>query len=876
MKERKKLLIIPPPKKIKLENGFLSIPKNPGIAGLNCFKEHFEEILCNEIGEFTRKKEIEAKIIFCSPENSPAELRAFALKDEGYVLTVDSSATKIYAQSEVGFLYGIMTLRQLIRQFGSRIPCMRIGDAPNLAHRGVQLSFAQGHTSYRHSFMQHLVPELARWKINALYLYLESYFDFPSLPHTAGPGAMTAEEAVDLDMLCKSYGITLIPELNLMGHSGEILSLQKYSHLKEHFPKDDPRTLDCSSLCPSSTEVKKLVDTMLQDVFKCFSSELIHVGGDEVAILGQCPKCSKAKKGKTNFEFYSEYFGRIRDLASKNGRKIGIWSDMILDNCNPPKTEVQQKALDSLKKGILIYDWHYCGGALDTLKFFVDQGFETIACSSSHLCHSSSMWPAQSENQKLLFASASLAKASGGITTAWSNFAGLHEEQLNYLFATGAASLWSGPGQKTFVPGLSMKNFEAAYSLQRYGFKTDKLMKYLHLLGDVGGSILKPLSPLNGSNLRKCLFHTDNVLTFWKEYSYILSGDGIMKYRTAVANARKLWGKIEKEGVKCNDIYLHFLEGPLLTHEHLIRRFEITEKLYTLYDEAANKQFDKPLEFSKLMGEAANVLLGHLNDFSAVKKYLVDARETLGLERSSILRIQATMKKIKDLANYLLHLGKSDRPLPEFIQLHNYFLSQPKTNWYGSREHDWAEEVGRFQRYTITNSPRIVGIPDIGREDGPHIAVSKFFVSSVMPFNESLDKLAFPIGEAKLKLTKQIFPSTICSVLNLFERGVNHIIYYVCRIRCPESMSLEVGLGYDGPIKVWLNGECTFLDTAGTNPVIPEQAKLRFKAKKEEGYEITIAMLSNMGRASGIIMNLFRTDVKYNPNNKSILPEMEP
>jgi len=334
------LLLVPPPNKIECGEGGMVLPGNPSVTGLGNFKDSFVKIIRDEIGTFTRSSEADAKICFCPPEKSPANFKDYALKDEGYVLSIDPGSVSIYASTEAGFLYGAMTLRQLIRQFGTRIPCMNIADSPILAHRGVQLSFPQGHMSYRHSFMRNLVPELARWKINALYLYLESYFDFPSLPHTAGPGAMTSDEALDLDKLCKSYSITLIPILNFMGHAGEILSLQKYCHLKEYQPDKDPRTMNGFNLCASSPEVRKLVDTMLGDILKCFSSEVIHIGGDEVSILGQCPRCAKARKDKTNFEFYSEYFGRIRDVAVKNGRKIGIWGDMLLHNCNPAKTDV--------------------------------------------------------------------------------------------------------------------------------------------------------------------------------------------------------------------------------------------------------------------------------------------------------------------------------------------------------------------------------------------------------------------------------------------------------------------------------------------------------------------------------------------------------
>ena len=874
MKTETDMLLVPAPRRIEFTGGTLDIPVMPGVSPGASPHRGFEKIIRREIGHFTVARNGKPDVALQPAEASPPGLRKWALLDEGYALVVDAGGVTIHAATQAGFLYGIMTLRQLLCQFGNRVPCLGIGDAPVLKHRGVQLSFPQGHTAYRHSYMQHLVPELARWKINALYLYLESYFDFPSLPHTAGPGAMTAQEALELDELCRAYHIDLIPQLNLMAHSGELLALQKYSHLKEYVPGKDPRLAAGFNLCASSPEVRQLVDTMLEDVFACFSSDTVHVGGDEVSILGQCPICKKASKGKTPFEFYGDYFGRIRDIALGNGKRIGIWGDMLLHHGHALSADVQRKQFEPLKNGVVIYDWHYSGGAPETLKFFVDRGFETIACSSSHLCYSSALWPAQSENQRLLFADAVAAGAAGGMTTAWCNFAGLHEEQLNYLFATGGGILWSGAGTKSLVPGISTETFERAYALQRYGLKKDTLMQYLHLLGDGSGPLLQRLAPINGVNLRKCLYHTDNVLTFWRHYSDLLKGDGIRHYRRAISRGRNLWERLSKEASACRDPYLHLLEGPLLMHEHLVRRYEMTEQLYAVYDKAAKLQFRRQAEFVRLMGEAADILIGHLADFPPIEKYLADARRKLGLDRSSILRVRATKKNLRHLADYLRHLTCSDRPLPAFIQLDKLFPLTARTNWYGDREHEWAVEPPRFQHYTIEAGPWIVEVPNASREPGPHIAVTDFRVSPVKAFDGNLDKLECPSSRATQRFRKRSFSATQCSLHELFEDGSNQVVYYLCRLTCPEAMSLEIGVGYDGPVKVWLDSRFVFQDPAGTNPAVAEQARLPFSAKKGP-HEIMIAMSSNCGRAFGIFLKITRKDVAQAVAGEWVLPEMD-
>ena len=68
------------------------------------------------------------------------------------------------------------------------------------------------------------------------------------------------------------------------------------------------------------------------------------------------------------------------------------------------------------------------------------------------------MLPAQATNQRLLFADAIAAGADGGMTTAWTNFTGLHEEQYNYLHATGAVMLWSGPDGEYLAKDLTRRS----------------------------------------------------------------------------------------------------------------------------------------------------------------------------------------------------------------------------------------------------------------------------------------------------------------------------------------------------------------------------------------------------------------------------------
>jgi hypothetical protein len=865
-------LLLPVPARLALEGGGIVLAETPTLALAGAGDAPSDRVVVSEAGAVRRVADAgRAQIRFLPADDAPLDLQEWARQPEGYALAIDEAGVRIWAAQPAGRLYGAVTLRQLRRQFGRSLPGVRIGDAPKLAHRGVQLSFPQGHTAYRHAYMRDLVPELARWKINALYLYLESFFDFPSLPHRAGPGAMTPQEARELDELCRAYGIALIPQLNVMAHSGELLTLQKYAHLAEHAPGQDHRMVSGFNLCATSPEVKRLVRGMLEDMFDAFSADIIHVGGDEVSVLGECRGCQQRKGKLDKLGLYLQYFDGIQKIAQRRGRRIGIWGDMLLHYARPLAAPERNRVFGRLRNGTVIYDWHYGGGSPETLRFFVEDGWETMACSSTNLCGLASLWPAQSANQRELFADAIRAGAAGGVTTAWCNFTGLHEEQFNYLFATGATALWSGPTDTALAPGLSLDRFEQAYCLHRYDLRSTTLTRYAHAIGDASGPVLSALAPYNGANVRKCLYHTDNVLTFWQQYASILGGGRLKQYRAGVAGARLLWRQVEREARTCPDPYLALQEGPLLMHEHLLRRFEMTEAVYRLYDEAARVQFEDRPRCARLLREAAGLLRRHVKDFPPIERYLATARRLLGLDRSSILRMQATRRKAGDLAAFFKHLAVAERPLPAFSQFSGMFFGVVRTDWYGDREHEWAEGPARFRRYTINGIAPWAPAPEAVKEPGPWVSVRAYDLTALIPWTAPLSELDYP---RKHVFTPRVFSAAECHVHDdLFAGGQQGVVFFRVRFRCAEPMKLEIGLGYDGPVKAWLDGQAVFTDETGTNPAYPCKGRAPCDVRKGR-HEIMVALSSNHGKAYGLSVQLTRLDVPAGGVRPVVLPSL--
>ena len=371
-------LVLPVPRTVRLTGGWWVRDGALVVAGLDTTAPGVRDTILRELAPARMAGWERAGVRFLPASAAPAFVARWSRQPEGYGLAVAADGVRIWARDDVGRLYGAMTLRQLLRQYDRSLPGLWIADAPKLAHRGVQIPLAQTHTEYRPEYMRHLVPQLARWKINALYLYLESFFDFPSLPHSAGPGAMTPADARDLQAWCRAHGMTLIPMLNLLGHAQEILYQQRYRHLAEYGPGMDPRTAGGANYCPSSREARRLCALMLNDMLDIFESEIIHCGGDEVALLGACPRCAGGRVRPDPPTFYVRHFAYLRDLAARRGRRIGLWGDMLLHYGQRASARERARLWTPLRRGTVIYDWHYTGGSPETVRLFTREGFDTV------------------------------------------------------------------------------------------------------------------------------------------------------------------------------------------------------------------------------------------------------------------------------------------------------------------------------------------------------------------------------------------------------------------------------------------------------------------------------------------------------------------
>jgi hypothetical protein len=261
------------------------------------------------------------------------------------------------------------------------------------------------------------------------------------------------------------------------------------------------------------------------------------------------------------------------------------------------------------------------------------------------------------------------------------------------------------------------------------------------------------------------------------------------------------------------------------------------------------------------MDRAAALLLGHLKDFPPVEKFLAAAHRQLGLDRGSIVRVQATKRKIRELAAFFKHLARGGRPLPAFGQLDSMFMRESRTAFAGDREHEWSGGPARFRRYTLDDGWADYG-PQAIWECGPWVWVRQYQVSRFVPSTAEVWELTYPRSLAPLHLRPREFATPWGMIHHdLFNTAAPGYAYYVCRFRCDQPMKLRIELGYDGPVKMWVDRKPLFEDPNGINPAWPGMAKVPFHVRKGQ-HEILVALSSNCGKAYNIIMKLERLDCK--------------
>ena len=303
-----------------------------------------------------------------------------------YLLVVSPDGISITGDTHSGTFYGMQTLIQLlpvapfmqtaaglaIRPGASgdfTIPAVSIEDYPRFAWRGLHLDV--GRHFFPVDFVKKYIDYIALHKMNYFHWHLTEdqgwrieIKKYPLLTevgscrsgtiigHAPGTGDdsipycgyYTQDEIRDVVKYAAARYVTIIPEIELPGHSSAALTAYPWLgctggpyHVQHGFGvfKD--------VFCAGNDSVFHFLEDVMDEVMALFPSTYIHIGGDECPkdSWKACPKCQQRIKdlGLKDEEGLQSYFvQRIEKYINSKGRKIIGWDEILEGGIAPNAT----------------------------------------------------------------------------------------------------------------------------------------------------------------------------------------------------------------------------------------------------------------------------------------------------------------------------------------------------------------------------------------------------------------------------------------------------------------------------------------------------------------------------------------------------------
>jgi hexosaminidase len=318
MSNRSKLNLFPCPRSLKILRGTFTLPKQKPLAAIKVVRAN------------------------SAPDHA-----------EGYALTISKNGIEISFRETGGLRAATATLLQLLRQFGTKLPCLKIRDWPDFPRRGVMLDISRGRVPKLETLLD-LAEKLSDFKINELQLYTEHTFAYTQYKSVwQSWGALTAKEIQILDARCRELGIDLVPNQNSFGHLRYFLEhpkLKKLAEVSEPYEDTSKEFVRRpTTLAPNHPGTTPLLRGLYDELLPNFSSEFFNVGCDETWDLGrgQSKKhCETKGKGRV----YLDFLKKIHREVSTRDKKMMFWGDIILK---------YPKLIRALPKNVIALNWGY-------------------------------------------------------------------------------------------------------------------------------------------------------------------------------------------------------------------------------------------------------------------------------------------------------------------------------------------------------------------------------------------------------------------------------------------------------------------------------------------------------------------------------------
>ncbi len=314
--------------------------------------------------------------------------------NESYKIEITYDEIIISGKTSKAVFYGIQTIRQLVSTNFSdehTLPAAVIQDAPRFAYRGMHLDVSRHYFST--DFVKRYIDLLAMHKMNTFHWHLTEdqgwrieIKQYPKLTeigawrngtivgHYPGTendnkkhgGFYTQEEVKEIVAYAAERHITVIPEIELPGHSSAAIAAYPFlscfpnepTVIKNGMISETSKEAQANGqiklvqeswgvyndvYCAGKEETFTFVENVLEEVMALFPSTYIHIGGDECpkGNWKKCPNCQKRKADEgiaDEHELQSYFITRVEKFVNSKGKNIIGWDEILEGGLAPNAT----------------------------------------------------------------------------------------------------------------------------------------------------------------------------------------------------------------------------------------------------------------------------------------------------------------------------------------------------------------------------------------------------------------------------------------------------------------------------------------------------------------------------------------------------------
>lgn len=222
-----------------------------------------------------------------------------------YQIKTEGENLRVIAGSPEGVAQAASTLIQWVVVRDGLVACrsFEVSDGPDQSYRSFMVDM--GRNPHSPEMLRKVVDMMWMAKANFLHLHLtdDQLFSWPSKAYPklySEKAGWTLEDFVELESYSQARGVTIIPEIDMPGHS---------TLMRKHYPEvfgASPTEL------ATKPEARKGVETLIDELLSVFkATPYYHMGGDEAYGVP--------------VEAQRDFINRINAFVKSRGKQLLVW-----------------------------------------------------------------------------------------------------------------------------------------------------------------------------------------------------------------------------------------------------------------------------------------------------------------------------------------------------------------------------------------------------------------------------------------------------------------------------------------------------------------------------------------------------------------------